>query len=258
MSGNRLPFRPEIQGLRAIAVIAVLLYHVWPATFSGGFTGVDVFFVISGFLITGLLLAELRSDNRIRISHFWARRMLRLLPAASLVLIVCLIASLYLYPETEWLNIARQTVSSALYVQNWYLDYQAVDYLRQYEAATPLQHYWSLSIEEQYYLVWPLLLFTVGKLFGAYARIRNAIILLFIGAAFLFSLAYSILWAGGGAQGYFKTAARIWELSAGALLAILMAEKALPKALAIILSWSGIAALISAAFLIDENVTFPG
>lgn len=258
MSKSGLPFRPELQGLRAVAVLAVLLYHIWPQIFSGGFVGVDIFFVISGFLITNLLLLELEKENRIHIMRFWARRMLRLLPAASIVLMASLVASMYFLPETDWLNIAKQVFSSALYVQNWYLDAQAVDYLRQHETATPVQHYWSLSIEEQYYALWPLLLYFGGKWFPVDIRARKIFVMVLVFALFASSLAYSVFWSGVAAEGYFKTASRIWELSAGALLAVFVPKREFSPTINTTLGWIGFVAIISASLLIDENTRFPG
>ena len=153
-------FRPDIQGLRAVAVLLVLAYHVWPATLTGGFIGVDVFFVISGFLITGHLLQHPpRSAHD--LLEFWGRRIRRILPAALLVLAVTAIAARILAPDTRWQANASEIVASALYVENWALAANAVDYLASAASPTPVQHYWSLSIEEQFYLVWPVILLVV-------------------------------------------------------------------------------------------------
>lgn len=151
-------FRTDIQALRAVAIALVVLNHLWPERLSGGYVGVDVFFVISGFLITGHLLAELDRTGRIRLAPFYARRIRRLLPAALLVLAVTLIGVWLLLPYPRWTDNAVQAISSALYVENWTLAGLSVDYSAHNAAASAVQHFWSLSVEEQFYLVWPLLL----------------------------------------------------------------------------------------------------
>ena len=149
------PFRPEIQGLRAIAVMAVLCFHVWPSLLPGGYIGVDVFFVISGYLITGHLFREACSEGTISLAAFYVRRMKRLLPAATLVLIVVACAT-PLLPETRWDETSAQIAASALFIENWALAWLATDYLRSQNPPSPVQHFWSLSVEEQFYLLWPV------------------------------------------------------------------------------------------------------
>ena len=149
-------FRPEIQGLRAVAVLAVLIFHIWPLALPGGYVGVDVFFVISGFLITSLLLREAEETGGISIAAFYERRIRRLLPAATLVLVTVGLC-IDLLPEVRWSETAFGIGASALYVQNWWLADRAVDYLASENAPNVVLHFWTLSVEEQYYLVWPLL-----------------------------------------------------------------------------------------------------
>jgi peptidoglycan/LPS O-acetylase OafA/YrhL len=137
-------FRPDIQGMRALAVGMVVLYHLYPSLLTGGFAGVDVFFVISGFLITGHLLREYHKTGRIALLDFWGRRAKRLVPAAALVLTVTWVASRFLLPATRLADTASQIRASALYFQNWQLAWNAVDYLKSDGAASPVQHFWSL------------------------------------------------------------------------------------------------------------------
>ncbi len=141
-------FRPEIQGLRAVAVGLVLIFHVWPNMMPGGYVGVDVFFVISGYLITGLLARSALRDGHISLVDFYARRARRLLPAATAVLVFSFVGMLVFLPESRWEETAIQIAASALYMENWALGWLAVDYLGAENAASPVQHYWSLSIEE--------------------------------------------------------------------------------------------------------------
>ena len=155
---DRRDYRPDIQGMRALAVAMVVVYHLWPSVLPGGFAGVDVFFVISGFLITGHLRREYASTGTVRLVDFWGRRAKRLMPAAALVLTVTWVASRYVLPATRLAGTASEIVSSALYFQNWRLSWNAVNYLNATAAPSPVQHFWSLSVEEQFYLGWPILI----------------------------------------------------------------------------------------------------
>ena len=154
---QRAYFRPDIEGLRAVAVMAVLLFHIGLPIASGGFVGVDVFYVISGFLITGLLLREGEAAGKVDLLRFYARRMRRLLPAALLVIVVTLAASAVIVSPLRLTEIAGDAAASALYVANFRFALEATDYLA-LEAPSPLLHYWSLGVEEQFYLLWPLIL----------------------------------------------------------------------------------------------------
>jgi len=157
-------FRPDIQALRAIAVLLVLAFHVWPTHVHGGYIGVDVFFVISGYLITGHLLREVASTGRVDLLQFYARRSRRLLPAASLTLVAVGLASYMWMPSWTWATTAADIAASTGYAENWMLVRRAVDYQAQYEAPSPLQHFWSLAVEEQFYFGWPLLVAGVAWL----------------------------------------------------------------------------------------------
>ena len=157
-------FRPDIQALRAIAVLLVLAFHVWPTHVHGGYIGVDVFFVISGYLITGHLLREVASTGRVDLLQFYARRARRLLPAASLTLVAVGLASYMWMPSWTWATTAADIAASTGYAENWMLVRRAVDYQAQYETPSPLQHFWSLAVEEQFYFGWPLLVAGVAWL----------------------------------------------------------------------------------------------
>jgi peptidoglycan/LPS O-acetylase OafA/YrhL len=146
-------FLPQIQALRAVAVGLVVVYHFWPTSITGGYVGVDVFFVISGFLITSHLLREADRDGRISLPGFYARRARRLLPASLFVLVVTAIATTLILPITRWGTAFHDILASAVYVENWQLAARSVDYLAASTLASPVQHYWSLSAKEQFYLV---------------------------------------------------------------------------------------------------------
>jgi peptidoglycan/LPS O-acetylase OafA/YrhL len=142
-------FRPDIQGLRAIAVLLVLVYHLWPGALPGGYVGVDVFFVISGYLITSLLVKDLEARGSISFSTFYVRRARRLLPASLTTLVVILVAAYLFLPAFEWRGTAREVAASALYVENWQLAARSVDYLAADAEPSLTQHFWSLTGEEQ-------------------------------------------------------------------------------------------------------------
>lgn len=153
--------RTDIQALKAIAVVLVVLNHLWPQILPGGYVGVDVFFVISGYLITKHLLGELERTGGIALGKFYTRRAKRLLPAALVVSVISLAGACLFLPVSRWTAIATETVAATLYIENWWLALQSVDYSAQNNAASTVQHYWSLSVEEQFYLVWPVFLLVV-------------------------------------------------------------------------------------------------
>ncbi|HEY8718147.1 acyltransferase, partial [Pengzhenrongella sp.] len=151
-------FLPEVHGLRALAILLVVVYHLAPAALPGGFVGVDVFFVISGFLMTRQMRGEIERTGRLRLGAFYAGRARRILPAALVTIVVVVAAGLALLPPTRWAELGAQARASTLFWQNWQLAAGAVDYLAQGQAPTPFQHFWSLAVEEQFYLLWPLVL----------------------------------------------------------------------------------------------------
>lgn len=158
--GRRHPHRRDIQGLRAVAVLAVFLDHLagWPR---GGFVGVDIFFVISGFLITGLLLREYERTGSISFRSFYARRVKRILPASVLVLAVTTVLASLLFPLTRTLSTIGDALWALGFAGNWRFAVSGTDYFQEGTLPSPLQHYWSLGVEEQYYLLWPLLMVVV-------------------------------------------------------------------------------------------------
>jgi peptidoglycan/LPS O-acetylase OafA/YrhL len=255
-------FRPEIQALRAVAVLAVVLFHLSPTNVPGGFVGVDVFFVISGFLITSHLLRDTVRNGRPPLATFWLRRVRRLLPAAFVVLAVTLVTVLIAVPQTLWQQFLREIIGSTLYVENWLLANSAVDYFAEGDQTSPVQHYWSLSTEEQFYLVWPLLLtllIVVGR--AKTVRVRRLILVSGMGAVLAASLLYSALIAHES-YGYFSTFTHAWEFAAGALLAVYAAAIArrleawpVPGAA---LAWLGYALIAVSIFVFTGDTPFPG
>jgi peptidoglycan/LPS O-acetylase OafA/YrhL len=251
---------PEIQGLRAVAVGLVLIFHIWPSVLPGGYVGVDVFFVISGYLITGLLVRAAMRDGRISLLDFYSRRARRLLPAATAVLAATFVGMFVFLPEARWEETARQIAASALYVQNWMLAWLSVDYLGAENAASPVQHYWSLSIEEQFYFVWPLVMIAaiyLSRRFGFSLRRTFVVALSLI---FVASLATSVfLTAREPAQAYFVTHTRMWELALGGLLALTIHRINIgSQVLRAGMALAGLAAIVWSGFAYSPATPFPG
>jgi peptidoglycan/LPS O-acetylase OafA/YrhL len=245
-----------------VAVLAVVLSHVlgWPR---GGFAGVDVFFVVSGFLITGLLLREIAATGTISLRDFYARRIRRILPAALLVLAAVAVASFFVFNRARADQTLGDAVAAFLLVANWRFAAEGTDYFHAADAVSPLQHFWSLSVEEQFYLVWPgllLLLVLLLPLAARQGRSARAV----VGAAALVVVVASTAWAFAQTASeptvaYFSTATRAWELGVGALLAAaspLLAR--LPAALRWPLGWAGLAGVLWSFFLLDpDTMPFP-
>ncbi|GAA4701359.1 acyltransferase family protein [Nocardioides conyzicola] len=259
--------RTDIQGLRAIAVALVVVYHLVPAALTGGFVGVDVFFVVSGFLITSHLLTRRPTRPR-HLLEFWARRIRRLLPASLLVLLVTLVATRWVAPVTQWEVTARQSAAAATYLVNWLLANDSVDYLAAASAPSPVQHFWSLSVEEQFYAGWPVLVLLVGhvaiatRIAGSLRRLR-LLFLVGLGLVVALSFAWSVhLTAANPARAYFVTTTRIWELGLGGLVAALLVLRDRPlrldPALAAVAAWIGIAAIVWTGFTYTGSTPFPG
>ncbi|GAA2036449.1 acyltransferase family protein [Pseudokineococcus marinus] len=255
----RRGLRPEVQALRALAVGLVVVYHLNPSLLPGGFVGVDVFFVISGFLITGHLMREVSRTGRVRLRDFWAARARRILPAALVVTVVVVLASLLVLPSTRWADVGVQAVASTLYAQNWVLAQQSVDYLAQDAAATPLQHFWSLAVEEQFYVLWPLLVVAAVVVATRRGLPLRAVAAAAMSLVVVASFATSVLWtATGSPAAYFVTPTRVWELAVGGLLAVALGDRS-PRGRVFsgLLAWAGLAAIGVSAVVLDGS-DFPG
>lgn len=251
-------FRPEIQGLRAVAVLVVMFFHIWPSMTPGGYIGVDVFFVISGYLITGLLLREAERDGRISIGRFYARRIKRLLPAATIVLLA-VTTCVSILPVVRWEGTALESIASALYFENWWLAKNAVDYLASEQAPSALQHFWSLSVEEQYYIIWPALFALAALLLPASRKrprfVFGALVIVIGGL----SLAYSIyITPRNPGLAYFATTARGWELAIGGALAVWTRWQKLPDSIRLPAGYAGLLAIALAAWTFNTSTSFPG
>ncbi|GAA0479493.1 hypothetical protein Ade02nite_39590 [Paractinoplanes deccanensis] len=250
-AGSTPGFRPDIEGLRAVAVALVVLFHAGVPGVGGGYVGVDVFFVISGFLITSLMLREVAATGRISLLGFTARRCRRILPAAGAVLIAVVLASYHWLGFLRGDEIAEDASWAALFASNFRFASQGVDYLASQAAPSPVQHFWSLAVEEQFYLFWPAALVLL-----LWLGFRWALPYWLAGAVAL-SFAYSVWQSGTWA--YFSPATRAWELGAGCLLALVAARLHLvPYRIAGAMAASGLALVVVAALTFDETTPFPG
>jgi peptidoglycan/LPS O-acetylase OafA/YrhL len=250
-------YRPEVQGLRAVASLLVATYHIWLGRVSGG---VDIFFVVSSFLVTTTLLKQVDRNGRVSFIAFWAGLAQRLLPAAMLTLTTVALASLIWLPRTLWEESLKQIVASALYLENWQLAFDSVDYLSQGQSATPVQHYWAMSTQGQFYLIWPcIMVMSLAIAKGLNKSFRYVAAMLFA-TLFLLSLAYSIVaTARNQPFAYFNTFARMWEFCSGATLALLLPSTAgLSKGVRVAFGWGGLIGMISCGMLFQVSRMFPG
>ncbi len=248
-------FRPDIQGLRAVAVLLVVLYHVNAPLIHGGYVGVDVFFVISGFLMTKRLARSLERTGRPGLGAFYASRVRRILPAALVVLVATLVASVFVASPLRLFQIGLDAIATALYVPNLYFAIQGTSYLGAHDPS-PFQHYWSLGVEEQFYLVWPLLIAGIWVAArGRSTRVALAVALVSITSLVLCALQTpaSQPWA------FFSLQTRVWEFGAGAIVAVLLRDRT-PRAsvLSVVAAWLGLAMVAAAAVGFSDTTLFPG
>jgi peptidoglycan/LPS O-acetylase OafA/YrhL len=215
-------YRPALDGVRALAVLGVIAYHVSGGK-RGGFLGVDVFFVLSGYLITSLLLEERSATGTVRLGRFWARRARRLLPALLIVLLTCALVIHESESVSVWAQRRGDLLATLFYVANWHFIVTDQSYFTQYAGATPLRHMWSLGIEEQFYLVWPLLLAGIAV---AVRRRPAALVAVLLGGAAVSAVALAALYdEANPSRAYFGTDGRAHELLLGAALAALVATR---------------------------------
>lgn len=261
----RTGVRKDIQALRAIAVVLVVVNHLWPKSVPGGYVGVDVFFVISGFLISKHLLGELERSGRLKLGSFYARRIKRLLPAAMLVAVFSMVAAWIFLPFSRWAGVAQETIASILYVENWFLAAKSVDYSAQTDAASTVQHYWSLSVEEQFYLFWPLLLLGLFALAVKLGVRRRVLLRVGIAVVSIIALVFCVWFtASNRSQAYFVTPARVWEFGAGALIALGSSgwKRNLSTSGRLVLAgvgqWAGYGMIVFAALTFNDQTFFPG
>jgi peptidoglycan/LPS O-acetylase OafA/YrhL len=239
--------------------MAVILDHLLHQP-RGGFVGVDIFFVISGFLITGVILREFQTSGWVSFREFYIRRARRLLPVALVVLVVVVIAAFFTWYRPRAEQTLIDAFSASAFVSNWHFVRMGADYLQASGPLSPVQHYWSLSVEEQFYVIWPVLVLAVLWFSSRHGRRALPVLLTLTVFIALVSLAWSVLnTTTDPAAAYFDTAGRAWELLAGALIAIYSSSLARVNRLwSLVLTWLGLAAIVTSLFAISPTSAFPG
>lgn len=255
--------RADLQGMRAVAVLMVFANHLfgWPP---GGFVGVDVFFVLSGFFITGLLIRERETTSKLSFRRFYTRRVKRILPSALLVLVLTVLGANLLFPAGRARDTLLDALYAAVFAANFRFESIGADYFQQDQPPSPIQHYWSLSIEEQFYFVWPALLAIVfaltrrykkrGKMWPRHWALFGSMSIVVAGS-FAWAMHLSV---EDPNRAYFSSFTRVWELGVGALVAIAGVWLVrIPTAARPVLAYLGVAGVVGSLFLVDETVQFP-
>jgi peptidoglycan/LPS O-acetylase OafA/YrhL len=251
-------FRPDVQGLRAIAILLALVYHAGIPPFTGGYVGIEVFFVISGFVITGLLLRERESTGHTSLRNFYGRRARRIIPMATLVIIVTVIVTYHSLGTLVGHETATDGKWAALFLGNVHYAATDTNYLVSQTAPSPLLNYWSLGVEEQFYIVYPVVVLIMGwwARRGSF-RVRLTVFLL---AVIITSYAYSIAFTASNAQSaYFSLLVRAWELALGGLIAVYGQQlQRIPQAWAAVASWLGLAVILVSSVTLTPATEYPG
>lgn len=250
-------FRPELEGIRAVAALLVAVYHIWLGSVSGG---VDVFFIVSGYLITTSLLSKMEREGRINLGEYLLGLGKRLFPIAFIVILFTTVFSILILPKARWVETIPEIFSSAFYFQNWQLANNEVDYLAQNNVASPFQHFWALSIQGQFYITWPLVIivvyFIAKKILKMPVRKTLLAVLSFI---FIVSISYSVhITAVNQPWAYFNTFARAWEFSLGGILALLIPYLRFHKLVSFVIGWLGLAIVSFTGILLPVSNVFPG
>ncbi|KRF08477.1 acyltransferase [Arthrobacter sp. Soil782] len=250
-------YRHEVQGLRALAVLMVVVYHVWLGRVSGG---VDVFLLISSFLLTLSFTRKIESQTPLELLRYWSHLFKRLVPLASVTIAATLAAVFLLVPQTRWQSIFDEAWAALFYYENWLLAANSVDYYAaDHSTASPFQHFWSLSIQGQVFILWPLL-FAMAALIATRWKLKPRAVLIWLFATiFLVSLAFSV-WQTQTNQSfaYFDLRTRLWEFALGSLIALLLPLFQLSVAWRVVFGWAGIAAMLAVGIVLDVEQQFPG
>lgn len=265
VSSNIVPrhFRPDIEGLRAIAVGLVVLFHAGFPWLPGGYVGVDVFFVISGFLITGLLIREVQRSGRLSVKDFYIRRIRRILPMSTLVLVATIVAAALWMTPTESSSTSIAGSWAALFAANWYFAASASDYFDTSTQTNPILHFWSLGVEEQFYVIWPLLL-VIAILIARWRGLSTKVLLRGALVGLVLLCVVSFWWsvtktAEEGQWAFFGLHTRIWELGIGGLLAFSVPTfRRLSRNVSEVLAILGAVLIAYGAIVFTEQTVFPG
>jgi peptidoglycan/LPS O-acetylase OafA/YrhL len=251
-------FRPDVEGLRAVAVLLVVLYHADIPWLTGGFVGVDVFFVLSGFVITGLLLRERATAGTTKLLNFYGRRSRRILPAATLVIMLTVLASYHWLGFLTGDDTAQVGRTASLFYANFHFISTGTNYLASQAPPSALQNFWSLSVEEQFYVLYPTL-FIVTAL--AWSRVNLRLKLsIFLVVSIVASFTWSVVQtSSNGVSAYFSPFTRAWELALGGLVAVGSLQLAkLPRSVAVAMTWIGLGGILLAGFAYSATTTYPG
>ena len=248
-----LPFRYDIEGLRAVAVLAIIGFHLKVSWLRGGFVGVDAFFVISGYLITGVLIAELDKTGRINPQNFYGKRARRLLPTLLLVTVVTLACGTIILSPPEQMRATRAALASSLYVSNFWFLQQWFDYFAPENANNPFLHTWALSAEVQFYLLWSVLFLVAGRL-----KLQRSLLVIVI-AATIFASFIFCLWLTHSKQAwaFYASPARVWEFGLGGLATLVPVTRWFRNSASAI-GWFGMTLLLVSFIIFDEDTAFPG
>ena len=269
-SDGAFGFIPQVEGLRALAILLVVAFHAELPGVTGGFIGVDVFFVLSGFLITGLLVAELRRTGTVSLRGFFARRARRLLPAAAVVTVATAAAMPFFFSDLRVFRSTYDLMAAVFYAANWRFVAQQQDYLATGRAESPALHFWSLSVEEQFYIVWPLLLLASWALARRWRR--RPLVVLTAGVTIVTLASFAASWLttqSDPSLAYLATHTRVWQFGCGALVALAYARitrdgwtdspgGVLDSLVATAAGWSGLVALVVGALAVDRSTAYPG
>ncbi|MEB7660025.1 acyltransferase [Staphylococcus xylosus] len=250
-------FRPEIEGLRIVAALLVAIYHIWFGRVSGG---VDVFFVISGFLITTSIISTINKTGEYKFWPYISKLLKRLLPSALFIVLVTLVLSFFFLPLTILTKTIKEALASIFYYQNWQLAFSSTDYLDANQMKSPLEHFWAMSIQGQFYLIWFLLFTFVLYLVRKYALSNGKKLVNFLlTTIFIVSFIYSIyLTQVNQPFAYFITFTRVWEFALGGLLCVNLGRIKINRLAAAIIGWIGLVGLILTGALFDVSKLFPG
>ncbi len=250
-------YRPELHGVRGLALLLVVLFHIFGNGRISG--GIDVFLAITGFLFTQSLLRKaVAGRGRVALREHFGRVGQRLLPPALVVLVAVAVATVAFLPATRWLQVARELAASVLYAENWELIGSQLDYDAAGPASSPLQHFWSLSVQGQFHLLWPFVVMAVVAIALRLRRSPVRLLILVVSAVTVLSFVYAVtLRLEDQPVAYYHSGARLWELTLGGLAALVLPHLRLPGWLRPVLAWGGLAMIVSCGFVL-EAADFPG
>ncbi len=258
-AGRSEGFRADIEGLRAFAILVIVAYHAGIPGFSGGFVGVDVFFVISGYLITRHLLRDSKAQGSVAFGTFWARRIRRLVPGLGLMVVATLFVSMFIVTPFDMLETAKEGAASALYVSNILFAQNTQNYFGSNPNKSPFLHTWSLGVEEQFYLLWPFVVMALLLIVRRRPHLHRRAALAVFAAIFIGSFALNIRWTGEGSSwAFFSLPTRAWEFAAGGFLGSLAIRRSPHRLLQFAVGFIGLGLLIWATELFNASTTYPG